>query len=514
MHQDALHPIMEDTEEYRDHLATVDAQGKRIWIYPRQPSGRFYRWRGWVSAAFLAIFLTLPFIQVEGEQFLLFNVLERKFVLFGLLFTPQDFHLFVLAMLTFIVFIILFTVVFGRLFCGWVCPQTVFMEMFFRKIEYWIEGNAGEQRRLDKAPWTAQKIRKKVLKHAVFFTIAVVVSNYFLAYIISMDRVLEIIRQPVAQNYGGFGAMLLFSGVFYWVFASLREQVCTTICPYGRLQSVLLVKDSIVVAYDHVRGEPRGKLQKTAVPVDGGQSTVDGGHALEYGNPLQQIQAAVSAAPSAVHRPPSIVRGDCIDCHLCVHVCPTGIDIREGTQLECTNCTACMDACDTVMAKIDRPLGLIRYDSMTGIESGQRKIFTGRVYAYMGVLLALLTLDGFLLARRGVIETIILRSPGQLYQQQDSTHLTNLYTYVLINKSNRDLSIQLKAATPGAKIKIVGRAPGTLAKGDKIEGAFFLEMPEDQLQGRKTPIVIEIMSQDKKLDEVETNFMGPGGKEQ
>ena len=514
MNQDFLNNVVEDTEEYRDHLATVDAQGKRIWIYPRQPSGRFYRWRGWVSAAFLAIFFTLPFIKVQGEQFLLFNVLERKFVLFGLLFTPQDFHLFVLAMLTFIVFIILFTVVFGRLFCGWVCPQTVFMEMFFRKIEYWIEGNAGEQRRLDKAPWTAQKIRKKVLKHAIFFAIAVVVSNYFLAYVISMERVLEIIRQPVAQNYGGFGAMLLFSGVFYWVFASLREQVCTTICPYGRLQSVLLVKDSIVVAYDHVRGEPRGKLKKTAAMADGGRSTVDGGHALDYSNPMQQIQASVSAASSTVHRPPATVPGDCIDCKLCVHVCPTGIDIREGTQLECTNCTACMDACDSVMAKIDRPLGLIRYDSMTGIESGRRKIFTARVYAYMGVLLALLMLDGFLIARRGIIETIILRSPGQLYQQKDSTHLTNLYTYVLINKSGRDLPIRLQPATPGAKIQIVGRAPVSLAKGEKIEGAFFLEMREDQLEGRKTPIVIEIISDDKKVDEVETNFMGPGGKGQ
>ena len=514
MNQDFLNNVVEDTEEYRDHLATVDAQGKRIWIYPRQPSGRFYRWRGWVSAAFLAIFLTLPFIKVQGEQFLLFNVLERKFVLFGLLFTPQDFHLFVLAMLTFIVFIILFTVVFGRLFCGWVCPQTVFMEMFFRKIEYWIEGDAGEQRKLDKAPWTAQKIRKKVLKHAIFFAIAVVVSNYFLAYVISMERVLEIIRQPVAQNYGGFGAMLLFSGVFYWVFASLREQVCTTICPYGRLQSVLLVKDSIVVAYDHVRGEPRGKLKKTAAMADGGRRTVDGGHALDYPNPMQQIQASVSAASSTVHRPPATVPGDCIDCKLCVHVCPTGIDIREGTQLECTNCTACMDACDSVMAKIDRPLGLIRYDSMTGIESGRRKIFTARVYAYMGVLLALLMLDGFLIARRGIIETIILRSPGQLYQQKDSTHLTNLYTYVLINKSGRDLPIRLQPATPGAKIQIVGRAPVSLAKGEKIEGAFFLEMREDQLEGRKTPIVIEIISNDKKVDEVETNFMGPGGKGQ
>ncbi len=468
----------EDTEEYRDHIATVDGAGKRIWLYPKKPSGRFYNARTWVSLAFLVIFLVMPFIKVDGEQFLLFNVLERKFVLFGLLFTPQDFHLFGLAMLTFIVFIILFTVVYGRLFCGWVCPQTVFMEMFFRKIEYWIEGDANEQRKLDKAPWTAVKIRKKALKHAIFFAIAVVVSNYFLAYIIGMDKVLDIISQPVSQNLGGFGAMLLFSGVFYGVFARLREQVCTTICPYGRLQSVLLVKDSIVVGYDAVRGEPRGKLKREA------QS---GPQKAQFSMPL----------------------GDCIDCKLCVAVCPTGIDIRNGTQMECTNCTACIDACDAVMDKIGKPRGLIRYDSMTGIESGRRKIFTPRVYAYTGVLIALLALDVALFARRGSIESIILRSPGQLYQQKDETHVTNLYTYTLINKSAKELPVTLVSATPEAIIQVVGQWPDNIPKGGKIEGAFFVEMPTNQLHGRKTPIQLDIFSNGKKIDHIETNFMGP-----
>lgn len=504
MTNEFLNSVIEDTEEYRDHISTVDQQGKRIWLYPKQPSGRFYRWRTWVSFAFLAIFLVMPFIKVDGEQFLLFNVLERKFVLFGLLFTPQDFHLFVLAMLTFIVFIILFTVIYGRLFCGWVCPQTVFMEMFFRKIEYWIEGDGNEQRRLDKAPWTPEKIRKKTLKHAIFFAIAVVVSNYFLAYIIGMDKVLEIIREPVGQNMGGFAAMLVFSGLFYGVFARLREQVCTTICPYGRLQGVLLVKESIVVAYDYMRGEPRGKLKKEKPPAD--VSTP-----VQYRDPVQQIQAAVGApSPATFNPPPSAPKlGDCIDCNLCVAVCPTGIDIRNGTQLECTNCTACIDACDAVMDKISRPRGLIRYDSMEGIELGRRKIFTTRVYAYSAVLLALLVLNVFLISRRGIIESIILRSPGQLYQQKDETHLTNLYTYTLINKSPKALPVELRPTTPGAVIQIVGKAPGSIVKGEKIEGAFFIEMPTDQLHGRKTPIKIEIISDGKKIDEVETNFMGP-----
>lgn len=495
MDKEYLDNVIEDAEDYRDHIATVDQSGKRIWLYPKKPSGRFYNARIWVSFAFLAIFLTMPFIKVDGEQFLLFNVLERKFVLFGLLFTPQDFHLFVLAMLTFIVFIILFTVVYGRLFCGWVCPQTVFMEMFFRKIEYWIEGDSSEQRRLDKAPWTAEKIRKKTLKHVVFFLIAVVVSNYFLAYVIGMDAVIQIIKEPVSQNFYGFVAMLIFSGVFYGVFSRLREQVCTTICPYGRLQGVLLVKDSIVVAYDYVRGEPRGKLKKPAT------------QGSERNNPLQQIQSAVAGSSTGTAGSP--VLGDCIDCKLCVAVCPTGIDIRNGTQLECTNCTACIDACDAIMDRVGRPRGLIRYDSMTGIESGRRKIFTTRVFAYTAVLIALLSLDVFLLARRGIVETIILRSPGQLYQEVDEAHLTNLYTYVLINKTNRDLPVQLEMATPGGIIRIVGQAPGSIPKNSKMEGAFFVEMPISLLKGRKTPVEIDVISDGKKIDGVETNFLGP-----
>lgn len=491
--------LPEDTEAFRDSISTVDKEGKRIWLYPKKPVGRFYNARTVVSFLFLAVFLIMPFIKVNGEQFLLFNVLERKFVLFGLLFTPQDFHLFGLAMLTFLVFIILFTVIYGRLFCGWVCPQTVFMEMFFRKIEYWIEGDANEQRKLDKAPWTAEKIRKKTLKHLVFFGIAVIVSNYFLAYLIGMDEVLKIIREPVGQHMGGFLAMLLFSGIFYGVFARLREQVCTTICPYGRLQGVLLVKESMVVAYDYKRGEPRGKLTREKKAAETPNNGV-AGHAAT--DPAQQIQAAVHGASHPL--------GDCIDCKLCVAVCPTGIDIRNGTQLECTNCTACMDACDAVMDKIKRPRGLVRYDSMTGIEAGKRRIFTPRVYAYTGLLVALVALNVFLISRRGVLESIILRSPGQLFQEKDAQHLTNLYTYVLINKSPKSYPVQLTTPTPGAHIQIVGQMQDSIPKGGKIEGAFFVEMPKDQIKGRKTPIVIEVYSNGKKIDAVETNFMGPG----
>ncbi|MBR9978074.1 MAG: 4Fe-4S binding protein, partial [Bacteroidetes bacterium] len=273
---------------FRDRIATVDEEGGRNWIYPKKPFGRFFRWRTWVSWLLLAFLFLAPFIRINDEQLLLFNVLERKFVLFGITFWPQDFHLFVLLMIASVVFIFLFTAVYGRIFCGWICPQTIFMEMVFRKIEYLIEGDAHKQRALHAAPWTTGKILKKVSKQVIFFGISFLISNLFLAYIIGMDELLEIVTAPPSAHLTGFITILLFSGAFYFVFSWFREQVCTLVCPYGRLQGVLLDESSVVISYDFVRGEPREKFRKN------------------------------------VERK----AGDCVDCHQCVVVCPTGIDIR------------------------------------------------------------------------------------------------------------------------------------------------------------------------------------------
>lgn len=486
-----------DTEEYRDSIATVDQKGKRIWIYPKKPKGRFTKWRTYLSWFLLAFLFGMPFIKINGEPFLLFNVLERKFILFGIVFLPQDFYLFGLTMITLMVFIILFTVVFGRLFCGWVCPQTIFMEMVFRKIEYWIEGDANAQRKLNAAPWTTQKIIKKGAKQAIFFLIAILVANTFLAYIIGMDEVIKIATEPVSQHLGGFIAMLIFSFAFYFVFSYLREQVCTTICPYGRLQGVLLDKNSIVIAYDHIRGEPRGKIKKAPK------------------NPIQNIAASVTEAAAnggstiTVENGIDFVKkGDCIDCKLCIHVCPTGIDIRNGTQLECVNCTACIDACDEVMDKISRPRGLIRYDSFNGIAEQKRRIFTPRVIAYSAFLTVLLVMNVILLGSRGSIETLMLRTPGMLYQEVDETYISNLYNYEVINKTNEDLPIEFRLTTPDGRIRLVGDAP--IAKpGVATKGVLFIDMDKHKLTDRKTTLRIEVISNGKVLDKVKTNFLGP-----
>ena len=466
--------IYDEADSFRDSIATVDKSGKRIWLFPKMPSGKFTKWRNYVSGLLLAILFIIPFIKLNGEPFVMLNILERKFILLGMVFYPQDFHLFLFLMLTFIVFIILFTVVYGRIFCGWICPQTIFMESVFRKIEYWIEGDSPAQKRLAAAPWTTDKLIKRISKHAIFFAIAVLISNVFLSYIIGLDQVIKIISEPITSHQSGFIAMLLFSGAFYFVFARLREQVCTTICPYGRLQGVLLDKNSIVISYDWLRGEPRGKINKKA----------------ELTPVLDKL-------------------GDCIDCKLCIHVCPTGIDIRNGTQLECINCTACIDACDQVMTKVNRPTGLIRYDSYNGIESGKRKIFTPRAIVYSSILGVLIIANIFLLANRSEVEALVLRTPGKLYQTTEDGKISNLYNYQFTNKSGKVMDIDLSIENPDVTIKFVGETPTVILPDQTLKGSLFLETSKEKLRERKTWMHFKLSSGNKELDRTKTTFLGP-----
>ncbi len=481
---------MVDTEEYRDSIATVSKDGKRNWIYPKKVNGKFFKWRTYVSWLLLAFLFGMPFVKYDGQPLFLFNLLQRDFIILGVHFAPQDFYLFVLAMLTFIVFIILFTVVFGRVFCGWVCPQTIFMEMVYRKIEYWIEGDANAQKRLNNAPWTTEKIIKKTSKQAIFFTIAVLVANTFLAWIIGVDEVIKLATEPIAQNWQGFTAMIAFSFAFYFVFSWMREQVCIAICPYGRLQSVLLDSNSIVVHYDHVRGEPRGKIKKQQ----------------------EKPVLAMADVETSMFELPVVnaqkTQGDCVECGLCVKVCPTGIDIRNGTQLECINCTACMDACDEVMIKVNRDTGLIRYDSFNGIEQGRKKILTPRVMAYSALLVILLGVQAFFISIRSDVQVLILRTPGILYQEVDDQTLSNLYNYQVINKTNKPMPIEFRLITDYGQIKLVGDAP-TVPKASMAEGALFIELPKNQLDDSKNRIKVAVYSEGKLLTEVKTSFLGP-----
>ncbi len=458
-------------QTFRDSVATISKQGKRNYIFPKKPVGKFYNLRTIVSLIYLAVFFTLPFIKVDEEPLFLFNVLERKFIFFGQVFWPQDFFIFAIGLLTFIVFIILFTVVFGRVFCGWACPQTIFMEMVFRKVEYWLDGDAQEQKKLKEMSWNGYKIRKRAIKMIVFYFISFIIANFFLAYIIGMDSLEAMVNKGIRKNVGTFISLLGFTSVFFFVYYWFREQVCIVVCPYGRLQGVLLDKKSIVVAYDYVRGEPRGKLNK------------------DY----------------SIHAD----NGDCIDCHACVRVCPTGIDIRNGTQLECVNCTACIDACDAIMNKINKPLGLIRYESEENIVHSKKSKFNWRIAGYSIVLILLLSFLAVLLITRDDVDARILRTVGQMYQTQPDGRLSNLYNIKLINKTRKDIPVSLKLENISGEITVVANNL-VVPKESYFQTPFFVKIDRQFIKKRKTPIVLGVYEGNKKIETVKTTFLGPG----
>ena len=459
-------PIQE--ESFRDSLTTVTQEGKRKWIYPKKPSGKFYTARTILTYFLLAFLFGAPFVKINGHPFIIFNVLERHFIIFGIPFGPHDLHLFALTMIAFIVSIFLFTVAYGRLFCGWICPQTIFLEMVFRKIEYFIEGDANKQRVFKESSWTAKKIFKKTSKQIIFFTISSLIANTFLSYIIGVEKLYQYIKDTPSEHFATFLAILIFSGIFYFVFASFREQVCTLVCPYGRLQGVMLDQNSIVIHYDYKRGEPRGKIKKDIVKD----------------------------------------LGDCVDCGLCIDVCPTGIDIRNGTQLECVNCTACIDACDDVMVKVKRPKGLIRYISKNGIETGEQKTFTPRAIGYTVVLFVLTLLILFLLINRSEVELSIFRAPGMLFQEQPNGKISNIYDLKIVNKSFNILPANLEIENiTSAEIKLIGKDLIVEPQG-VTEAKFFVILPKSEIKYLKTPLKIAVKSNGKILDIIQTSFLG------
>lgn len=458
-------------ETFRDHLSTIDKDGKRLWIFPKKPKGKFTNYRSLVSYSLLIILIGGPFLKIGGQPLLLFDVLQRRFIIFGQVFWPQDFFLFVVGMITSVVFIILFTVVFGRIFCGWICPQTIFMEGVFRKVEYWIEGDYMAQKKLDKQPWDREKIIKKTSKQIIFVMVSAVIMHTFMAYLVGVEKMWEIIGEGPSENAGGFLAMIVLTGLFYGVFSRLREQVCTTICPYGRLQGVLLDRQSIVVAYDHKRGENRSKLRKS------------------------EDREAVD-------------KGDCIDCNQCVYVCPTGIDIRNGTQLECVNCTACIDACDSIMDRIGKPKGLVRYASEQNIADKKPFVFTGRTKAYSAVLVILLGVLTSLLILRSDFETTILRTPGILFQEREDGMITNLYQLKMINKTNIAMDIHLELLEPKGTVEFVGNEIQLEEQGIG-EGAFFVAIDPNELKKMSSKISIGVFSGGKLVETVNTKFLGP-----
>lgn len=456
-------------ETFRDRVTTVTESGKRNWIYALKPSGRFYNYRNIVSYLYLIVFFALPFIKVNDNPLFLVNIIDSKFILFGKIFWPQDFFIFAVGMIAFIVFIVLFTVIYGRLFCGWVCPQTVFLEFVFRRIEWVIEGTPGRQKALRDGPWTGEKIWKMGLKHTLFLVFSFLIAHTFLAYILGIDEVVKIIGEPFSQHIGLLVGLIVFTLLFYSVFAFVREIICTTVCPYGRLQGVMFDKDTMQISYDYKRGEERGKLKKTETRT----------------------------------------KGDCIDCHKCVMVCPTGIDIRDGVQLDCVGCTACIDACDEVMDKVGFPKGLIRYASENQIANGTAFRFTTKMKAYTALLFILLVVMSVMIVTRKTVDTYISRVKGQLYQEVEGGKLSNLFEAKILNKTNKEIPVELKVEGMSGEIKLVGGQQFLLKKEAINDYNFFVEIPRSEIRERSSNITIGVYSEGQKIQSVKTKFLGP-----
>lgn len=466
-----------ENEIFRDSIGTITEEGKRAWVFPKKPKGKFYDKRKTVSYVLLAILILSPFIKINGNQFMMFNVIERRFNIFGFPFWPQDFHLFVISMIIGVIFITLFTVAFGRIFCGWICPQTIFMEMVFRRIEYWIDGDRGKQIRLEKLPWNAEKIKKRLLKWFLFLAISFGIANVFLAYLIGSDKLIMYVTDGPISHVSTLLSLLIFTGVFYFVFTWFREQVCIIACPYGRLQGVLLDNKSIIVAYDHKRGEGENGRKKWRKNED-----------------RQELGF-----------------GDCIDCFQCVHVCPTGIDIRNGTQLECVNCTACIDECDDIMEKVGLPKGLIRYASEAEIENKEKFKLTARIKGYIVVLIILIGVLMSMLSLRNDIEANILRLPGQLYEQKANNVISNVFRYKLVNKTSESIdNISFKLRKHKGSIKLVSAESNfSVIKQGIAEGTLFIEINQADLKDDKNRITVEVYSNDKLIETTSVNFLGP-----
>lgn len=453
----------------RDELTSLNADGSRYIIHPADVKGKFTFWRKFSAYALIIFYASLPWIKINGYPAVHLDTEAMRFHFFGLTFVSGDLWLafFLISGLGFGLFYA--TALAGRVWCGWACPQTVFLEHVYRRVERWIEGDAPKRRKLDKAPMGGSKIAKRGLKHVLFFAISLLVAHMGMAYFLSVPKLWSMVTSSPGEHWGSFMFVLIFSSALYFNFAFFREQLCIIVCPYGRLQSVLIDDHSMVIGYDEKRGEPRGKVTATDA-------------------------------------------GDCIDCNRCVQVCPTGIDIRQGMQMECIGCSACVDACDSIMDKVKRPRGLIRYDSMEGLAGRKTKIIRPRIILYT-VLLAI-GATVLTLSLRTVSEASMTawRMQGPPYHL-DGDFIRNQFMVRVTNKKNDSsfYNLAVRDSHPDAVIKGVGDPFLIEDNGEAVKMIIVL-MPRDSYTGRFQMNIVTVDEKSDVLAERTVGFVGPDAK--
>lgn len=458
-----------------DSVTTIRRDGSRLFLHPADAPGFWRRWRRVAALVLIAVYVALPWIPVGGYPAVFLDVADRRFHLFGLTLGAQDFWLafFLVTGLGFALFYI--TALLGRIWCGWACPQTVFLEHVYRRVERWIEGDAVARRRLDAAPWDGEKIAKRALKHGLFIVLSLAIVHVFLAYFVSLPRLYEMVTHAPTRHWTAFVFMAIATGVVYFNFAWFREQLCLIICPYGRLQSALIDDHSLVIGYDARRGEPRARRGASATSSEGG----------------------------------SAAQGDCIDCFRCVQVCPTGIDIRQGLQMECIGCSACIDACDEVMRRTRRPTGLIRYDSLAAFAGGRTRWVRPRIVVYTLLLVAgaVAMLNAFSTVRPARFDA--MRLPGGSYFL-DATAVRNQFLVRLTNKTSepRTFAIALIGAPPEL---LTSGIDETLTVGPMAEAVHTIVL-RAPIAGYRGPLDLMLEARDVEGDYTlrrRIRFLGP-----
>lgn len=461
-----------------DVLSTLKADGRRRWIYPVTSHGRFLTRRRIVGWVLVVLFIALPLIRIQGKPALLLDVVAREFTIFGLTLYATDTLLLMVFMLTVFMSVFLFTALFGRVWCGWACPQTVYLEFVFRPIESFFEGKPNVRRRRDEGPATLERVLRKGAKWAVFAVIAVGLAHTFVAYFVGWDRLVTWIGGKPSEHIGFFAVMAVTSALILFDFGFFREQMCTITCPYARFQSVLQDRDSLIVSYDPARGEPRGRRSREQ------REQEKGGVKLDL--------------------------GDCIDCAACVRTCPTGIDIRDGLQMECIGCTQCVDACDSIMEGIGKPRGLVRYTSENQIEGKPTHVARVRTVGYGVVLAGLLVTLGVLLVGRTPIDVNIGRAGSAPFAMLPDGSVSNRIRFRVQNRTHEPATYTVKAVQPdGLQIKLVGKPTLDVDAGKTERVEAWIVAPPTAFQNGKTDAKFRVSDESGHTQDVGFTLLGP-----
>ena len=459
-------------------LSTMNKDGSRKWMYPKLSKGKMYRRRKIVGWILIALFFGLPIVHINGEPALFLDFVHRRFAIFGQIFYATDTLLLMLLGLTLVLAVAWATALFGRVWCGWGCPQTVYMEFIFRPIERLIEGSESQRRKRDEQGWTGERIRKTALKLFLYTIIAAMLSHSFVAYFVSWDVLLDWMIVSPGKNWGFFTMMAFTTALIVFDFAYFREQMCTIACPYARLQSVLMDRDSLIVSYDPSRGEPRGRRTKKARE--------------------QEAQGI------------TLNLGDCIDCGACVRTCPTGIDIRDGLQLECIGCTQCIDACDAIMIGVNKPTGLIRYTSENKVEREPSRTLRPRVVIYTGLLLLFASTLLYLATHTVSVDVDMIRATGEPFAMLPQDQVSNHFKLRAQNRTRQTRHIHVEVLEPaGAEIKAQGGAKFSLEPGEMKRIDLWIVTPTKTFEQHEIKAKINVINDLGESHVIDYELLGP-----